>query len=86
VKQTLKIKHFLGTSENAVRVQIAVALIAYLILKLAKDTAKISSGLLAFARLVRSNLMHRRAIDQLLAPPPDLRHDPRQLALNLLPA
>ena len=26
IKQTLKIKHFLGTSENAVRIQIAVAL------------------------------------------------------------
>jgi hypothetical protein len=30
VKQTLKIRHFLGTSENAVRIQVAVALIAFL--------------------------------------------------------
>ena len=36
VKQTLKIRHFLGTSENAVRIQIAVALIAYLLLRLAQ--------------------------------------------------
>ena len=86
VKQTLKIKHFLGTSENAVRIQIAVALIAYLIIKLAKDAAKISFGLLAFALLLRANLMHRRAVDQLLKPPPDLKHDPRQLTLNLAPA
>lgn len=35
IKQTLKIKHFLGTSENAVRIQIAVALIAFLLLRLA---------------------------------------------------
>ena len=34
VKQTLKIKHFLGRSENAVRIQIAVALIAFLLLRL----------------------------------------------------
>ena len=33
VKQTLKIRHFLGTSENAVRIQIAAALIAYLVLR-----------------------------------------------------
>jgi DDE family transposase/uncharacterized protein DUF4372 len=84
VKQTLKIRHFLGTSENAVRIQVAVALIAYLILKLARDAAKITYGLLAFARLVRANLMHRRAIDRLLEPPPILSTDPRQLSLDLL--
>jgi hypothetical protein len=86
VKQTLKIKHFLGRSENAVRIQIACALIAYLLIKLARDAAKISTGLLAYARLLRANLMHRRALDQLLEPPPNLRHDPRQLTLDLLPA
>src|SRR5712671_6910527 len=41
VKQTLKIIHFLGTSENAVRIQIAVALIAFLLLRLAHDANKI---------------------------------------------
>lgn len=82
VKQTLKIRHFLGTSENAVRIQVAVALIAYLILKLAKDAAKITYGLLAFARLARANLMHRRDLDKLLQPPPDLTANPRQLTLN----
>lgn len=86
VKQTLKIKHFLGTSENAVRIQIAVALIAYLVLKLAKDAAKAKHSLLTFARLIKANLMHRRAFEQLLEPPPDLRYDPRQLTLNLAPA
>ena len=86
VKQTLAITHFLGTSENAVRIQIACALIAYLILRLAKDSAKISLSLLGFARLARANLMHRRAVDQLLAAPPDLRNDTRQLTLDLVPA
>ena len=50
VKQTLKIRHFLGTSENAVRIQVAVALIAYLILKLARDAAKISHKMKGFYR------------------------------------
>jgi hypothetical protein len=66
VKQTLKIKHFLGTSENAVRIQIAVALIAFLLLRLAQATQKAVLSPLAFARLVRANLMHRRRIDRLL--------------------
>lgn len=83
VKQTLKIRHFIGRSENAVRIQIAVALIAYLLLRLAKDTAKLSASLLAFARLVRANIMHRRDIDKLLKPPKQTPENPRQLALNL---
>jgi DDE family transposase/uncharacterized protein DUF4372 len=66
VKQTLKIGHFLGTSENAVRIQIAVALIAFLLLRLAHDANKIVSSPLAFARLIRTNLMHRRPIAELL--------------------
>ena len=68
VKQTLKIRHFLGTSENAVRIQIAVALIAYLLLRLAQADQKAVESPLAFARLVRTNLMHRKRIDRLIAP------------------
>ena len=69
VKQTLKIKKFLGTNENAVRIQIAVALIAFLLLRLAHAVLRITFSLLTFTRLVRANLMHRRRIDQLLKPP-----------------
>ena len=82
VKQTLKITHFIGRSENAVRIQIAVALIAYLLLHLAKTSAKLTQSPLAFARLVRANLMHRRDLDQLLKPPPRTQTDPRQLQLD----
>ena len=68
IKQTLKIKHFLGVSENAVRIQVAVALIAYLILSLAQQAQKAVPSPLAFARLVRTNLMHRKRIDSLFGP------------------
>jgi hypothetical protein len=78
VKQTLKIKHFLGTSETAVRIQIAVALIAFLLLRLAYAAQTAVEGLLAFTRLVRANLMHRRPIDHLLDPPPPIFKDQRQ--------
>jgi hypothetical protein len=70
VKQTLKIGHFLGTSENAVRIQITVALIAFLLLRLAHNATKIVASPLAFARLIRTNLMLRRPIAELLKPPP----------------
>ena len=80
IKQTLKIKHFLGASENAVRIQIAVALIAFLLLRLAYAAQTAARGLLAFTRLVRANLMHRRPIDRLLDPPPPIAQDQRQLS------
>lgn len=83
VKQTLKIKHFIGLSENAVRIQIAVALIVYLLLRLANDAVKITASPLAFARLVRANLMHKRDIDKPLRPPIRQQNNARQLALNL---
>lgn len=66
VKQTLKIGHFYGTSENAVRIQIMVALIAFMLLRLARDASKIVKSPLTFARLIRVNLMHRRPIAELL--------------------
>lgn len=84
IKQTLKIRHFLGTSENAVRIQIAVALIAFLILRLAQAVTKLVTSPLAFARLVRTNLMHRRSIDALLKPPKPITQNPRQLVLSIV--
>jgi IS4 transposase len=83
VKQTLKIKHFLGRSENAVRIQITVALITFLLLRLAHATQRTVPSLLAFARLVRANLMHRRPLDQLLRPPPPIVKDKRQMIFEL---
>ena len=76
VKQTLKIRHFVGNSENAVRIQITVALIAFVLLRLAQATQDAIKSPLTFARLVRANLMHRRPIDQLL--PPETRPKKRQ--------
>jgi IS4 transposase len=85
IKQTLKIRHFLGTSENAVRIQVAVALIAFLVLRLAQQAAKTVKSPLAFARLVFANLMHRRSLDALLDHPPSIIKDTRQLHLTLSP-
>jgi len=82
VKQTLKIRHFLGTSENAIRIQIAVALITFLLLRLAQATQSAIQTPLAFARLVRANLMHRRRLDRLLSLTPDPQPDAAQLALQ----
>lgn len=83
VKHTLKIRHFFGTSENAIRIQIAVALIAFLLLRMAHATQNGVASLIAFTRLVAQNLMHRRSINRLLEPPPLINKDQRQWSLNL---
>jgi Transposase DDE domain/Domain of unknown function (DUF4372) len=83
IKHTLKIRHFFGTSENAVRIQIAVALIAFLLLRFAHATQNRLTSLLTFTRLVAQNLMQRRRIDRLLDPPPPIIKDQRQMSLTL---
>lgn len=83
VKQTLRIKRFIGTSENAVRIQIAVALIAFVLLRLAQAAQTTVQSPLVFARLVRANLMHRRPLDRLLEPPTPVPTSTKQLSLQL---
>ena len=83
MKQTLRITKFVGRSENAVRIQIAVALIAFLLLRQLQDVAKAKHGFLELARLVRANLMHRRDPTRLRNPPPPPPLDSRQLQLCL---
>jgi IS4 transposase len=82
IKQTLKITRFVGTSENAVRIQIAVALIAFLLLRLAQAALRCTHSPITFARLIRANLMHRRRIDRLLEPETEPTLHPAQMALQ----
>jgi hypothetical protein len=82
IKQVLKITRFLGTSENAVRIQIACALITFLLLRLAQATQKAVTSPLAFARLVRTNLTHRRRLDRLLETEPTPQFNTDQMALQ----
>ena len=80
VKQTLQITRFFGTSENAVRIQIATALITFLLLRLAQASQTALTSPLAFARLVSANLMERRDLRALAAPEQPIPINPNQLA------
>jgi transposase len=82
IKQTLRITHFIGRSENAVRIQIAIALIAYLILHMLRQITKVKHGFLQLVRLVRTNLMHRKSATHLLEINPAPPIDTRQLTLD----
>ena len=83
MKQTLRITKFIGRSENAVRIQIAVALIAFLLLRALQQIAKETRGFLELVQLVRANLMHRKDAAQLRNPPPPPPINSRQLQLSL---
>ena len=84
IKQNLKIKKFLGASENAIRIQVAVALIAYLLLRLAHAAQRTGLTLLAFTRLVRSNLMHLKRLDRLLGDVIETPPNDRQMGFQCL--
>ena len=57
IKQNLKIKSFLGTSENAVRTQIWVALIHYLLVAYIKFISRIEISLTEITIRIRDALM-----------------------------
>ncbi len=75
IKQLLHIKSFIGTSPNAVWIQVWTALITILLLKVLRAMAKYNwylSNLMAFIRLnlfVKINL--RQWLDQPFKPPPN---------------
>ncbi len=83
MKQTLRITKFIGRSENAVRIQIAAALIAFLLLRALQQIAKETHGFLELVRLVRANLMHRKDPTRLRKPLPPPPLDSSQLQLCL---
>jgi hypothetical protein len=83
MKQTLRITKFVGRSENAMRIQIAVALIACLLLRILQKLTKETHGFLELVRLVATNIMHRKDLTQLRKPPPPPPLDSRRLQLCL---
>jgi hypothetical protein len=79
IKQNLKIKTFLGTSPNAVLVQIWTALIYYLLLAFIKFQTKYQFTLLHFTRVLKEALFQKVDIIALLKLSPNrfkLPHEP----------
>jgi putative transposase len=84
IKQNLKIKAFLGTSENAVMTQIMAALCVYLLLAYLKFQSKISKSLQQILRLLQLNLFTRRSLIDLLQPCDHGGLPPPQLKFGLV--
>jgi hypothetical protein len=88
VKQTLKVKTFLGTSANAVKTQIWTALIAMLILKYLQMKSTFGWSLSNLAALLRQQLFIFRDLwawlNTPLEGPPATRQLGEQLAMPVM--
>lgn len=84
LKQNLKVRSFVGTTENALRIQIWTALIAMLLLKWLHHRSKAALSLSNLAYLLRINLFTYRDLGNWLDNPfntPPLEPPPMQLEL-----
>lgn len=57
IKQNLKIKKFIGYNQNAIKIQIFTALIAYMLIYLNSDLANSKYSILRITRIIRVNLL-----------------------------
>lgn len=70
VKQNLNLSRFIGRSENAVRLQIIVAMIAFVLIVIARKTTQTPLSAQRFRQLIAAFLPTRRNLNQLQLPPP----------------
>ena len=84
VKQHLRIKAFFGTSENAVKSQIWIAVSVYVLIAILKKRLHIRASLYEILQILSLTMFERMPLDQLLARvPPDanLQNSDNQLIL-----
>ena len=79
IKQNLRIKTFIGTSANAVKIQIWTALIAILLLKYLKFKSKLSWAVSNLVALIRLNLFVYTDLSFWLDNPFNLAREPAEV-------
>lgn len=67
IKQNLRIKTFYGTSENAVKTQIWIAVSVYLMVAIIKKRLKIEASLYTMLQILSVSVFERTELNQLLA-------------------
>jgi len=70
IKQHLKIRRFLGKNDNAIRLQLFAAMIAFALLRIATRLHRVAIPILRFTDLVAQCLFERRRIATIDQPPP----------------
>jgi putative transposase len=71
IKQNLNIRKFIAINENAVRLQILAALIAYALMHIAREKTKTPLSPRRFAELASAFIHARRPMEAIEKPPPD---------------
>jgi hypothetical protein len=66
IKQHLRIKAFFGTSENAVRSQIWIAVSAYVLVAIVKKRLQLSASLYEILQILSLTMFEKIPLDQLL--------------------
>ncbi len=85
IKQHLRIKTFLGTSENAVKTQIWIAVCTYVLIAILKKRLKLPNSLHEILQILSLTMFETMPINQLLNPPNEnLNIDFKQNQLDLL--
>ena len=69
IKQHLRIKTFLGTSENAVKTQIWIAVCTYVLIAILKKRLKLPNSLHEILQILSLTMFETTPINQLLEPP-----------------
>ena len=88
IKQHLNLRKFIGNNDNAIRLQVIAAMIAYLLLRLARRLNSMRIPDLRFAELVCQRLFMRKSIAEIHTPPqvnpskPKPNFAPDQLGFN----
>ena len=81
IKQHLRIKAFFGTSENAVKTQIWIAVATYVLIAIVKKRALLPHSLYELLQILSLTMFETTPINQLLTPPPPSPDDDQQLVL-----
>ena len=70
IKQHLNIRKFLGNNDNAIRLQLLAAMIAFALLRIAARTNRVVVSIQRFTELVATFIFARRSIAAIDKPPP----------------
>ena len=70
IKQHLRIKHFFGTSENAVKSQIWIAVCVYVLIAIVKKRLALEASLYTILQMLSVTAFEKMPLDQLLNPQP----------------
>jgi len=86
IKQHLKIQSFWGTSANAVKTQIYIAIITFTLVAIIRSKLKLERSTYEILQILGVSLFDKTSINQLLQPPiyQDVKeHNHNQLKFNL---